>query len=494
MFKKIIQFVKYHNAFTIGLVLVFLFGSAVLASETVRDAVVGEAVVERQGIDNTALLAADLDNFDFGLQITAVNEDPEKYYVDYIYSTLDIVGDVWQQATTTDTLKVDKQVLGGTDLGLYCAEELGEVLDAQLAYLRKVQEKEQLNGVSLVLETTKYTALIGLVLNPVTRELPGYEPVVKPVEIVYQESGDRAAETGGEDTELTIAEAVVQQIAASAGSSPGSSPAAAPEEAEPENPRPDTVLDTHPEALTSSTNAAFVFHACSRPDVSTSDVKEVPTSDVKSPTSGLEQCAFQCQINNQGFAPCESPKNYVNLTDGEYFFEVYAVGPTGLYDETPAVFSWTIDTETAAGGNNQETSNNNQTNPNNQSPNDQNSTSTEPEPPCETQTFYLDSDNDGFGDLKNSTTTCLSAEAPAGAEADEQPAGYTTDNTDCDDINPSINPAAVEICDSIDNNCNDEIDENCLCAEGFSDCDNNLTNGCETLGECPTDIATTTAE
>ncbi|MCK5342530.1 MAG: hypothetical protein KAR20_03950, partial [Candidatus Heimdallarchaeota archaeon] len=46
-----------------------------------------------------------------------------------------------------------------------------------------VQENEKEKGQTFVQETTKYTGLIGLVLNTKTKELPGYEPVVKPVVI-----------------------------------------------------------------------------------------------------------------------------------------------------------------------------------------------------------------------------------------------------------------------------------------------------------------------
>lgn len=62
--------------------------------------------------------------------------------------------------------------------------------------------------------------------------------------------------------------------------------------------------------------------------------------------------------------------------------------------------------------------------------------------------FYADADGDGFGDAANTTLSCTA------------PIGYTDNAEDCDDTNADVNPTADDVCDEIDNNCNDEIDEN----------------------------------
>ncbi len=49
--------------------------------------------------------------------------------------------------------------------------------------------------------------------------------------------------------------------------------------------------------------------------------------------------------------------------------------------------------------------------------------------------------------------------------------GYVTTYSDCDDGNSSIAPAFPEACDSIDNNCNDEVDEDLPTQTGYEDGD-----------------------
>lgn len=185
---RVIHFIKYHNAFTIGLMLVFIFTGAIFASEDLRDTIIGEEIVSQTGVDNTALLAADLSVFDLAMTIDAVSEDENKYYIDYSFKTLGIKDNIWQELTRVSRMTIAKLGLAGRDLGLYVAEELGEIADYELAYLQEVQTAEREKGETRTVETTEYTGLIGLVLNSKEKVLPGYVPVVEPAQIVVYQS------------------------------------------------------------------------------------------------------------------------------------------------------------------------------------------------------------------------------------------------------------------------------------------------------------------
>lgn len=64
-------------------------------------------------------------------------------------------------------------------------------------------------------------------------------------------------------------------------------------------------------------------------------------------------------------------------------------------------------------------------------------------------TFYRDADGDGFDTSDLIAIDC------------EQPDGFVGNNQDCDDGNQSINPSANEICDNLDNDCNEATVEQC---------------------------------
>lgn len=101
-------------------------------------------------------------------------------------------------------------------------------------------------------------------------------------------------------------------------------------------------------------------------------------------------------------------------------------------------------------------------------------------------TWYRDNDNDGFGDISNSVVSCI------------QPAGYVTNNLDCDDSDNTVYPNAPELCDGKDNDCDGTVDDGAgstvyyqdLDDDGFGNIDVSVS-GCnipagyvETPGDC----------
>jgi hypothetical protein len=66
--------------------------------------------------------------------------------------------------------------------------------------------------------------------------------------------------------------------------------------------------------------------------------------------------------------------------------------------------------------------------------------------------WYPDVDGDGYGD--ETATPVYDCEPPT--------EDYVTDNTDCDDTDPNVNPGETEVCDGIDNNCDGDVDEGLL--------------------------------
>jgi len=62
-------------------------------------------------------------------------------------------------------------------------------------------------------------------------------------------------------------------------------------------------------------------------------------------------------------------------------------------------------------------------------------------------TYFADVDGDDFGDTFNDSIACFELE------------GYVINSEDCNDLNVEISPAASEICNDIDDNCDFDIDE-----------------------------------
>lgn len=77
-------------------------------------------------------------------------------------------------------------------------------------------------------------------------------------------------------------------------------------------------------------------------------------------------------------------------------------------------------------------------------------------------TYYVDADNDGFGDTNQSEEFC----------EEEAPEGYSVINGDCNNMDADINPNAPETCNGIDDDCNGEIDDNIPYFTYYLDADN----------------------
>ena len=64
-----------------------------------------------------------------------------------------------------------------------------------------------------------------------------------------------------------------------------------------------------------------------------------------------------------------------------------------------------------------------------------------------THVWYRDADGDGYGVTGESVQNC------------QQPSGYVSNPSDCNDANTAIRPGVEEVCDGVDNNCSGVVDE-----------------------------------
>lgn len=64
--------------------------------------------------------------------------------------------------------------------------------------------------------------------------------------------------------------------------------------------------------------------------------------------------------------------------------------------------------------------------------------------------WYIDNDGDGFGNPNVSEQACT------------RPDGYVDNDTDCDDSDENVNPDAIEMCNSIDDDCDGTTDEDAV--------------------------------
>ncbi|HEX3359513.1 MAG TPA: Ig-like domain-containing protein [Solirubrobacterales bacterium] len=84
------------------------------------------------------------------------------------------------------------------------------------------------------------------------------------------------------------------------------------------DPYPETTIDTGPQGQTAGDDATFAF------------------------SSSKDGSTFRCNLDNAGWSACASPQSFSGLAAGDHLFEVFAVGPSGWGDETPASRAFTV--------------------------------------------------------------------------------------------------------------------------------------------------------
>jgi predicted outer membrane repeat protein len=80
---------------------------------------------------------------------------------------------------------------------------------------------------------------------------------------------------------------------------------------------------------------------------------------------------------------------------------------------------------------------------------------------CSTDTFFADSDGDGYGDAADTTDAC----------AGEAPQGYVDNDLDCDDADAAVSPDGAETCNGADDDCDGQPDDGIAVPTWFTDAD-----------------------
>ena len=505
MFKKITNFIKYHNAFTIGFMLIFVgFNVSLAASEDFRDNFVSSQ--NSQSIDNSYVLTVDLDNLNFDLQIKEINEDAEKYYIVYNYKTVAIADYVWQDVIVEKTLTVSRVALNGKDLGLYVAEELSEHINYELSYLKEAQVLEKEKGLSQKIATTQYAGLVGKFLSPKEKVFPDYEPVVTepepevtveqpespevveeidtPVPPVEQQTIEQPAQQSNQEPiDRELIRQIVQEIldqAALDGVQTGESQTTPPND-DPVAPSAgdDPVLPDTDDPVTPEDDGPICdvnnLTLCNESNCGTDaggyyygggcHVEEKPeepgeTATNTPPVITLAQAAITLTVGDtfdpadhtvttdpDGDTVTQYADSSVDTTvAGTYSVEYTAEDEYGMWavSKTLSVIV-KAPAEPTCDTENLDLC-------------DENNCSTDAggywysgacNSTCQEFTFYLDADGDTFGNINNPISAC------------EVPDNHVGNSDDCDDSNANINPNATEVCgNDIDENC-DGVDDEC---------------------------------
>ncbi len=215
------NFIKYNNTVPIILGILFLSTSGALAaSPEVRDSVISSKQSVKS-VDNSYLLAVNVESFPFSATVTGVKEDGDSYYVSYTLHTIDLVDSVWRPVDKTQVLEVDKRLLTETTLGDFTTKQLVQVKDGERERFRVAQDSERKHGASNKVVATEYSGIIGSLIG--SRDT---------VATSFMDGPEQDPETGSDPNRLTTPQTLigadgstsVAAVAASGGSTSGGTP------------------------------------------------------------------------------------------------------------------------------------------------------------------------------------------------------------------------------------------------------------------------------
>lgn len=174
MLQKIIYFIKYNNGAVIILAVILILGGGAFAA---GPEAIGQKQTSVQGVDDAALLAADLGAFNMDFKIENLEQDEKYYYATYSFLDLALADGVWQYQLNRKTRKISKKIK--QDLGAYLAEFLAKHYEARIRELKREKSLAEAQGGRKRIEVTEYSGLIGRALDLAAKVFPGYEPVKK---------------------------------------------------------------------------------------------------------------------------------------------------------------------------------------------------------------------------------------------------------------------------------------------------------------------------
>src|SRR3989338_7814974 len=174
MLEKISHFIKYNNATIIILALVLVVSATALAA---GPEAIGEKQTRIEGIDNTLILAVDLDKFNMDFKIEKIQADENYYYVTYSFLDLAVADNSWQYLMTERIRKISKKIK--EDLGIYLAKAMAKHYEARIRELKSEQDQARSAGGQKRIEVIEYSGLVGRTLDLASKVFPGYEAVKK---------------------------------------------------------------------------------------------------------------------------------------------------------------------------------------------------------------------------------------------------------------------------------------------------------------------------